>query len=85
VLNDQGSTPNRRNAGTFFSLHNHGRPALGQTQPPIQFPVGDFAPGIKQIGVEIDHSPPSNVKIMKIDALSYTCTPPICLLGMMLS
>jgi hypothetical protein len=36
------------------------RPALGSTQPPIQWVKGALSPGIKRPGREFDHSPPAS-------------------------
>jgi len=41
------------------------RPTLGLTQPPIH-----LAPGVKRLGHEADHSPPSNTEVQS--AWSYT-------------
>jgi hypothetical protein len=35
------------------------RPALGLTQPPIEWVPGALSPGVKRQGREADHSPPS--------------------------
>jgi hypothetical protein len=49
------------------------RPALGSTQPPIQWVPGTLSPRVKQPGREADHWPTSaEVKKMWI----YTSTPP---------
>jgi hypothetical protein len=37
-------------------------PALGPTQPPIQWVPGSFSLGIKRPGREADHSPPSSAE-----------------------
>jgi hypothetical protein len=37
-------------------------PALGPTQPPIQWVPGALSPGVKRQGREADHSPPSSAK-----------------------
>jgi hypothetical protein len=39
------------------------RMALGPTQPPIQWVPGALSLGIKQPGLEADHSPPSSAKV----------------------
>jgi hypothetical protein len=62
------------------------RPALGPTQPPIQWVLGAFSPGLKQHGREADHSPPADAEVKKM--WIYTSTPPhppsICLHGVVL-
>jgi hypothetical protein len=37
--------------------------ALGPTQPPIQWVLGALSLGLKHLGCEADHSPPSNIKV----------------------
>jgi hypothetical protein len=49
------------------------RPALGPTQPPIQWVPGAFTLRVKRPGREADHSPPSSVEIK--NACMYTSTP----------
>jgi hypothetical protein len=39
------------------------RPALGPTQPPIQWVPGALSLGVKRAGREADHSPPSSAKV----------------------
>jgi hypothetical protein len=41
------------------------RPAKGSTQPPIQWVPGLFPRGIKQLGREADHSPPTSAEVKK--------------------
>jgi hypothetical protein len=55
--------------GVGVRVHVVHRPALGPTQPPIQ-----WVPGVKRQGREADHSPPviAGVREMWI----YTSTPP---------
>jgi len=60
-----------------FFLATASRPALGPTQPPIQWILG-----VKRPESEAGHSPPSSAEVM--NAWSYTSTPPICLHGMVL-
>jgi hypothetical protein len=36
------------------------RPALGPTQPPIQWVPGALSPSVKRPGREADHSPPAS-------------------------
>jgi hypothetical protein len=45
------------------------KPALGSTQPPIQWVLG-----VKRPGREADHSPPTSAEVKKI--WIYTSTPP---------
>jgi hypothetical protein len=41
------------------------RPALGSTQPPIQWVPGALSPGVKWPGCETHHSPPASVEDKK--------------------
>jgi hypothetical protein len=59
------------------------RAALGPTQPPIQWVPGALTLGVKRLGREADHSPPSSAKDKNV--WSYTSTPSICLHGVVLS
>jgi hypothetical protein len=52
----------------FHSLSNHSyrstpRTALGPTQPPIQWVPGALSLGVKWLGREADHSPPSSSEV----------------------
>jgi len=58
-------------------------PALGPTQPPIQWVPGALSLGVKLLGHEADHSPSFSANIKK--AWCYISTPPIHLHGMVLS
>jgi hypothetical protein len=48
-------------------------PALGSTQPPIQWEPGALSPGEKRPGREADHSPPAGAEVKKV--WIYTSTP----------
>jgi hypothetical protein len=49
----------RRELGIFlFTIAS--RPALGPTQPPIQWVLGALSPGVKQPGLQAHHLPPSS-------------------------
>jgi hypothetical protein len=39
------------------------RPVLGPTQPPIQWVPGSLSLGVKRLGREADHSPPSSAEV----------------------
>jgi hypothetical protein len=47
-------------------------PALGSTQPHIQYVPGDISPGVKRPGREADHSPPTTVEVKKMWIYTYT-------------
>jgi hypothetical protein len=48
----------------IFPLASVSRPALGPTQPPVQWVPGVLSPGVKvQLGRDADHSPPSSAKV----------------------
>jgi len=53
----------------YCSFSTASRPALGPTQPPIQ-----WVPGVKRPGREDEHSPPSSSEVR--NAWSYTCITP---------
>jgi hypothetical protein len=59
------------------------RLALGPTQPPIQCIPGALSLGVKWLGCEADHSPPSSAEVK--NAWGCTPIPPIHLHGMVLS
>jgi hypothetical protein len=50
------------------------RPALGPTQPHIQWEPGALSPGVKRQGRKADHSPPTSVSVKKM--WIYTSTLP---------
>jgi hypothetical protein len=72
-------------AGIIFLLATTAvsRPALGPTQPPIQWVPGALSLGVKRPGREADHSPPPTTELK--NAWSNTSTPPIRLHGAVLS
>jgi hypothetical protein len=49
-----------------FLFSTSSRPALGPTQPSIQWVPGDVFPGVKRQGRETDHSPPASAEVKKI-------------------
>jgi hypothetical protein len=57
----------------IFLFTTASRPALGHTQPPIQWVRGALFLGVKRSGREGDYSPPSSAEIK--NAWSYTSTP----------
>jgi hypothetical protein len=59
------------------------RTALGPTQPPIQWVPGSLSLGVKRLGCEADHSPPSVPRSK--NEWSCTSTPPIRLHDVVLS
>jgi hypothetical protein len=67
----------------IFLFTTASRPALGSTEPPIQWVPGALSLGVKRPVRDADHSPPSSVEIK--NAWIYTFTPPIRLLGVVLS
>jgi hypothetical protein len=48
------------------------RPALGFTQPPIQWVPGALSPGVKRPGREAHHSPPTSAEVKKMWIYTYT-------------
>jgi hypothetical protein len=74
---NQGLNPTRDKR--FFSFSEMSRPALGPTQPPVQWVPG-FLPCGKLARAWFDHSPPSTAWIK--NEWSYAFTSPICLHGL---
>jgi hypothetical protein len=64
----------------FFLFATASRPALGLTQPPIQWVRGALFLGVKQPGREADRSPPPSAEVN--NAWCYTSGPPLCLHGL---
>jgi hypothetical protein len=52
-----------RRGQRIFPLTSASRPALGPTQPPVQWVPGVLSPGIKAPGRDADHSPPSSAEV----------------------
>jgi hypothetical protein len=76
-LDDQGFES--QNGLRNFLFTTSSRPALGPTQPPIQWALGALSLGVKWLECEADHSPLSGAEVK--NAWSYTSTPPIRLHG----
>jgi hypothetical protein len=55
----------RLGGGKNFDFHVSSRPALGPTQPPIEWVSGALSPGTKQPGREADNSPPTSAEVKK--------------------
>jgi hypothetical protein len=47
----------------IFLLTTASRTALGSTQPPIEWVPGALSLGVKRLGREADHSPPSSAEV----------------------
>jgi hypothetical protein len=62
-----------------FLFSTASRPALGPTQPPIQWVQGALSSGVKQQGREADHSPPTSAEVKKM--WIYTSIPPYAFLA----
>jgi hypothetical protein len=62
----------------FFTVS---KPALGPTQPPVQWVPGALSLSVKESGREADHSPPSSAEV---NAWSYTSSTPIRLNGVVI-
>jgi hypothetical protein len=54
-----------RQGQRIFPLASVSRPALGPTQPPVQWVPGVLSPGVKaRPGCDADHSPPSSAEVV---------------------
>jgi hypothetical protein len=49
-----------------FLFSTSSRPALGSTQPPIQWAPGTLSPRANRPGREADHSPPASAEVKKM-------------------
>jgi hypothetical protein len=67
----------------IFLFTTASRTTLGPTQLPIQWVPEDLSLGVKRLGREADHSPPSSAEVKNV--WSYTSTPPIRLHDVVLS
>jgi hypothetical protein len=69
----------------IFLFSTASRPALGTTQPPIQWVPETLSLGVKWLRHEVDHSPPSSAEVKNV--WSYIPYPrsPVCLHGIVLS
>jgi hypothetical protein len=65
-LDDRGSIPGR---GEVILSSTASRPALGPTQPPIQWVTEALPLGVKRLGREADHSPPSSTEVKNGSAI----------------
>jgi hypothetical protein len=63
-LDDQGVRVRVPVGPRMFSKSS--RPALGSTQPPIQWVPGVFSSGVKRPGCEADHSLPASAEVKKM-------------------
>jgi hypothetical protein len=59
------------------------RTALGPTQSPIQWVRGALSLGVKRLGREANHSPPSNAEVK--ECVELYSTPPVHLHGVVFS
>jgi hypothetical protein len=57
-----------------FLLPTLSRPALGPTQSPVNWVLGDLSPGVRWPWHEADHSSPTSAEVKKM--WIYTPTPP---------
>jgi hypothetical protein len=63
VVRPEKSLLYSRHGQEGFLFSTASRPALGPTQPPIQWVPGTLSPGGKWPGHEADHSPPSFAEV----------------------
>jgi hypothetical protein len=73
-LDDQGVGVRVPVGGKHFHFSMSSRPALGSTQPPIQWIPGPLFLGVERPGREADHSSPTSAEVKK--TWVYTSTPP---------
>jgi hypothetical protein len=70
-LDGPDSIPGR---GKTFLFSTASRSALGPTQPPIQWVPGALSLGVKQLGHDADHTPPSSAKVKNGEAILHSPT-----------
>jgi hypothetical protein len=63
----------RVTVGQDFFFSTSCRPALGSTEPPIQWVPGALSPGVKWPGHEADNSPPTTAEIKE----TWVCIHPL--------
>jgi hypothetical protein len=73
-LEDRGVGVRVPVASRIFSPPRHSRPALGFTQPPIQWVPEAMSPGVKRQRSDDDHSPPASAAFKK--TWIHASTPP---------
>jgi hypothetical protein len=73
MLDNHGSISGKDNEGIFSFFATASRPALGPSQPPIQWVPGNILRGIKRSGREADHSSLPSTEVKNV--WSYTSTP----------
>jgi hypothetical protein len=54
----------------FFLFSTASRPALGPTQPPVQWEPWTLFPGVKRLGREANHSLPSSAEVENGDIIT---------------
>jgi hypothetical protein len=67
----------------IFLFTTASRTVLGPTQPLTQWAPGALSLGVKLLGSEADHTPPSNVEVK--ECVELYLHSPICFHGMVLS
>jgi hypothetical protein len=81
-LDDRGRSSSTGTVKNFL-FSTSSRPALGSTQPPIQWVPGALSPRVKRPEREAHHSPPTSAEVKKM--WTYTPTPPIRLHAVVLN
>jgi hypothetical protein len=62
-LDDRGSRARFPAGAGNFSLHYRVQNGSGAIQPPMQWVLGAISLGVKRLGREADHSPPSSAEV----------------------
>jgi hypothetical protein len=78
-MDDRGCRSSSPGRVKNFPFSTSCRPALGRTQPPIQWVPRAISPEVKRRGREADHSPPTSSEVKK--TWIYTCTLPYVFLA----